>query len=470
MRRSSCGIRLADRGARRAEEIDEEGRGDHQAVQARRGEGSACSGIGIQGMTVTEVKGFGRQKGHTEVYRGAEYVVDFLPKVKLEIIVRDDEVADKVVEAIEKAAKTGRIGDGKIFVLPVDEVDPHPHRRARRATRSESRRIARTPLRRRRASELQHDSRKSRMTPKDVLEFAKENNVEARRSASSSTSSGTWQHFTYPDRASSTRSSFEDGFGFDGSSIRGWQAINASRHADDPGPDDRGHRSVLRAPDAVADLQHRRPDHAGRRTRATRATSRSKAEALPEVDRHRRHRVLRPRGRVLHLRRRRASSSDQHDGFYYIDSVEGAWNTGRDESGRNLGYKPRYKEGYFPVPPTDSSAGPPHRDGAARWRRSASRSRRTTTRSRPPVRPRSTCASRRWSRWPTSCMWYKYIVKNVARTARQDGDVHAEAALRRQRHRHALPPVALEGRQAALRRRRLRGHVARWRCTTSAAS
>jgi nitrogen regulatory protein P-II 1 len=81
----------------------------------------SLSTIGIQGLTVTEVKGFGRQKGHTELYRGAEYVVDFLPKVKLEIIVKDESVSD-VVGAIEKAAKTGRIGDGKIFVLPIDEV------------------------------------------------------------------------------------------------------------------------------------------------------------------------------------------------------------------------------------------------------------------------------------------------------------------------------------------------------------
>ena len=81
----------------------------------------SLSSIGTQGLTVTEVKGFGRQKGHTELYRGAEYVVDFLPKVKLEIIVSDENVA-RVVETIEKAAKTGRIGDGKIFVLPVEEV------------------------------------------------------------------------------------------------------------------------------------------------------------------------------------------------------------------------------------------------------------------------------------------------------------------------------------------------------------
>lgn len=81
----------------------------------------ALNEIGIQGMTVSEVKGFGRQKGHTELYRGAEYVVDFIPKIKLEIIIGDDIVA-KVVDTIEQAAKTGRIGDGKIFITPVEEV------------------------------------------------------------------------------------------------------------------------------------------------------------------------------------------------------------------------------------------------------------------------------------------------------------------------------------------------------------
>jgi len=81
----------------------------------------ALSEIGVQGLTVSEVKGFGRQKGHTELYRGAEYVVDFIPKIKLEIIVSDDLVA-KVVELITEAARTGRIGDGKIFVTPVDEI------------------------------------------------------------------------------------------------------------------------------------------------------------------------------------------------------------------------------------------------------------------------------------------------------------------------------------------------------------
>ena len=81
----------------------------------------ALSGIGVQGVTVTEVKGFGRQKGHTEIYRGAEYTVDFLPKVKIEVVV-DDDITDKAVDAIIKAAKTGKIGDGKVFVYPIEQV------------------------------------------------------------------------------------------------------------------------------------------------------------------------------------------------------------------------------------------------------------------------------------------------------------------------------------------------------------
>ena len=81
----------------------------------------ALSAIGVQGLTVTEVKGFGRQKGHTDLYRGAEYVVDFLPKVKIEAAVNDD-VVERVIEAIESSARTGKIGDGKIFVSPLDQV------------------------------------------------------------------------------------------------------------------------------------------------------------------------------------------------------------------------------------------------------------------------------------------------------------------------------------------------------------
>ena len=81
----------------------------------------SLSDVNIQGITVTEVKGFGRQKGHTELYRGAEYVVDFLPKVKIEVAV-DDDLVDSVIDSISKAAQTGKIGDGKLFVLPLEQA------------------------------------------------------------------------------------------------------------------------------------------------------------------------------------------------------------------------------------------------------------------------------------------------------------------------------------------------------------
>ncbi len=81
----------------------------------------ALKDIGVQGMTVTEVKGFGRQKGHTELYRGAEYVIDFLPKIKLEIVVQEDQLV-KVLETVTESAKTGKIGDGKIFIYPMEDV------------------------------------------------------------------------------------------------------------------------------------------------------------------------------------------------------------------------------------------------------------------------------------------------------------------------------------------------------------
>jgi len=81
----------------------------------------ALNGIGIKGMTISEVKGYGRQKGHTEIYRGAEYVVDFLPKIKMEIIVASDQV-EEVISTVVEAARTGKIGDGKIFVLPIEKI------------------------------------------------------------------------------------------------------------------------------------------------------------------------------------------------------------------------------------------------------------------------------------------------------------------------------------------------------------
>jgi nitrogen regulatory protein P-II 1 len=109
--RSGCG--LEDRHVKKVEAIIKPFKLDEVK--------EALAEVGVQGLTAAEVKGFGRQKGHTELYRGAEYVVDFLPKIKVEVVVPDERVR-QVVEAIVRAARTGRIGDGKVFVLPVDEV------------------------------------------------------------------------------------------------------------------------------------------------------------------------------------------------------------------------------------------------------------------------------------------------------------------------------------------------------------
>ena len=87
----------------------------------------ALSSVGVRGMTVSEVRGFGRSRGHTELYRGSEYTIEFVPKLKIEIVVAEENV-DKVVEAVQQAASTGKIGDGKIFVLPIDENHPYPYR------------------------------------------------------------------------------------------------------------------------------------------------------------------------------------------------------------------------------------------------------------------------------------------------------------------------------------------------------
>ena len=149
----------------------------------------ALAEVGVQGMTVTEVKGFGRTGGKKEVYRGSAYVVDFVPKVKIEVVVPDELVHD-VIDAIEKSAKTGRIGDGKIFVIPDRRSGAHPHRRARQGSdlRSQSRRT-RPRSRKRRA-----------MKPKEVIELAKKHDVKF-VDLKFIDFPGVWQHTTDPGAA-----------------------------------------------------------------------------------------------------------------------------------------------------------------------------------------------------------------------------------------------------------------------------
>ncbi len=195
----------------------------------------ALQEVGLQGITVIEAKGFGRQKGHTELYRGAEYVVDFLPKVKLEIVLPDT-LVDGAVEAIRKSAQTGRIGDGKIFVSSIEE-----------AIRIRTARPARTPSDRAHASLCDDENRgltpgprlhggqnavlgrdQTRMskTATDVLKEIKENDVKY-VDFRFTDPRGKWQHVTF-DVSLVDEDIFAEGTMFDGSSIAGWKAINES--------------------------------------------------------------------------------------------------------------------------------------------------------------------------------------------------------------------------------------------------
>jgi nitrogen regulatory protein PII len=183
----------------------------------------ALQDVGLQGITVTEAKGFGRQKGHTELYRGAEYVVDFLPKVKIEVVLADESV-EQAVEAIRKAAQTGRIGDGKIFVSNIEGSDPHPHRRNRHG-----RDLTRIPSLNPPASTnvFQTDQKGLDMkTAQDVLKFIKDNDVKY-VDLRFTDPRGKWQHVTF-DIALVDEDMFSEGTMFDGSSIAGWKAINES--------------------------------------------------------------------------------------------------------------------------------------------------------------------------------------------------------------------------------------------------
>ena len=208
-----------------------------------------------------------------------------------------------------------------------------------------------------------------------------------------------WQHFSVPiDELN--EGSFEDGFGFDGSSIRGWQPIHASDMLVIPDPTTAVMDPFCAAPDAVADLQHRRPDHQGA-VLARPAQHRAEGRGLPQVHRHRRHDLLRPRGGVLHLRRRPLRNQPASTASTTSTPIEGAL-----EHGPGREAEPRLQAALqgrlLPGSADRSPAGPPHRDGARDGEGRASSSRRSTTRWPPPVRPRSTCGSRRSRRWPTT--------------------------------------------------------------------
>ncbi len=185
----------------------------------------ALQEVGLLGITVTEAKGFGRQKGHTELYRGAEYVVDFLPKVKIEVVLPDD-LVERAIEAIQGAARTGRIGDGKIFVTAVEEVV-----RIRTGERGKTQFKGGSPAGRGDRSGVLNFNRKRweaahMSTAANVLAMIKSKGVKY-VDLRFTDPKGKWQHVTF-DPSMVDADMFANGTMFDGSSIAGWKAINES--------------------------------------------------------------------------------------------------------------------------------------------------------------------------------------------------------------------------------------------------
>ena len=235
-----------------------------------------------------------------------------------------------------------------------------------------------------------------------------------------------------------------------------------------PDADHRLHRPVPGPQDAGDPHLRRRSAHA-RELHPRPPLRRQEGRGLPEVHRRRRHGLLRPRARVLHLRRRALRVRHQQGVRTSVDSVEGIWNTGREEPGGNLGYKPRTKQGYFPVPPMDHYQDLRSEMAATLMALGIEvelHHHEVATGGQGEIGTRFNTLLAMGDQ----LMTFKYVLKNVAYAGRQVADVHAEADLPGQRLGHAHPPVAVEGRRAAvLRRDRLRRPVGHWPAGTSAA-
>ena len=304
------------------------------------------------------------------------------------------------------------------------------------------------------------------MTPKEVLALIREKEVRA-VDLRFMDFPGLWQHFTIPaedaGRSTSSRRA----------SASTAPASAAGRPSTSPTcsscPAPRPPSSIPFCKDTTLTMICNIQDPlTARRLHPRPAQRRPQGRQLPEVHRHRRHRLFRPRSWSSSSSTTSATTRTQHSGYYYLDSVEGAWNTGRDEK-PNLGYKLRYKEGYFPVPAGRRPARHPHRDDADHDRVRPRRSRPSTTRWPPAARARSTCSYAPLVEMADNVLKYKYIVKNVATKHGKTATFMPKPLFMDNGSRHARPHFAVEGRQEPLRRLRLRRAVARWPCTPSAA-
>eukprot|EP00581_Thalassiosira_minuscula_P021859 CAMPEP_0184440752 /NCGR_PEP_ID=MMETSP0738-20130409/755729_1 /TAXON_ID=385413 /ORGANISM="Thalassiosira miniscula, Strain CCMP1093" /LENGTH=594 /DNA_ID=CAMNT_0026808665 /DNA_START=1363 /DNA_END=3147 /DNA_ORIENTATION=- len=297
----------------------------------------ALQDFGIQGLSVVEVKGFGRQKGHTELYRGAEYVVDFLPKVKIEVVLEADQV-DGAIEAIVGAAKTDKIGDGKIFVSPVEQ--------AIRIRTGESGPEAAVI-----SSKFQSNQKDKGMSADAVLQLIKDEDA-AYVDIRFTDTRGKLQHVTV-DVDLVDEDFLEEGFMFDGSSIEGWKSIENSDMkliADtssayvDPFYAEKTiclHCSIVE-PD-TGEAYERDP-----RGTAEKAEAYLKSSGIGDVA------YMGPEAEFFLFDDVRFENKINKVS-YEVDAIDGSWNTDTEYEMGNMGHRPGIKGGYFPVNPTDDS-------------------------------------------------------------------------------------------------------------------
>ena len=285
--------------------------------------------LGALGLTVSEVKGYGRQKGHTELYRGAEYAVDFLPKIKIELIVNDDEV-EGVIEAIKSKAHTGRIGDGKIFISTIDEVI-----RIRTGEKGKS---------------YINFNKEEIMSVAKVLKMIKDKEVKFVDLRFTDTK-GKWQH-TAQTAETINESTFKEGIMFDGSSIAGWKNINESDMILMPDSDSAVIDPFTAQPQLILFCDVIEPSDGQPYELDPRSTGKKqsylKSSGIGEKC------FFGPEAEFFVFDDVKWSTSQEYT-FFSIDSEEGAYNTGVEMEGGNMGHRPKDKGGYFPVPPVDSA-------------------------------------------------------------------------------------------------------------------
>ncbi len=401
----------------------------------------ALQEVGLQGITVTEAKGFGRQKGHTELYRGAEYVVDFLPKVKIEVVLGrrcgggrrrgDPQGGPDRPHRRRQDLRLQHRGGG-----------PHPHRRDRR-------RRDLSPAAN--LSQQRHSSHRDKemTTANDILKQIKDNDVKF-VDLRFTDPKGKLQHVTM-DITAIDEDTFTDGVMFDGSSIAGWKAINESDMVLMPDAETAHMDPFFAQSTMVVVCDILDPISGESYNRDPRATAK-KAEAYMKAEGIGDTFYFGPEAEFFVFDDVRYKADPYNTGFK-LDSTELPSNDDTEYETGNLGHRPRIKGGYFPVPPVDSA-----QDMRSEMLTVMAEMGVTVEKHHHEVAAAQHELGIKFdtlTRNADKMQIYKYVDPPGRQRLRQDRDLHAEARLRRQRLGHARAPVDLEGRQADVRRQRI---------------